>query len=349
MNADISVVIPTYNGARFIREALESVFTQTLLPKEIIVVDDASTDETPDIIASIAKTAPVPMRIIRLIKNSGGPAHPLNIGIKESNYDLIALLEQDDRMVSNRLERQASFLFKESGLPLVFGLEMSNHDGGLYREKSFYGSDDVLVIKHRKVSDDEYVLDAHSFYVHTIVYRNFINGSNAMFRKKAWQAIGGISNKYRISWDCDFACRLSSIGAIAFVNQIIKIGCRHKKNLSGDLLSYFCDMVALEKQHLMKPVWPLDETASKTLQSKLAGGYLFLGYLEAIMGNALRSISAYRHAYKFGADINKCVINAFKIIPHKIVHSYPRFFLWKHLYRKSIDYKWDGEKWMVNL
>ena len=58
----ISVVIPSYNASRFIRETLTSVFAQTRLPEEIVVVDDASSDGTPAIVRELVKSAPVPLR-----------------------------------------------------------------------------------------------------------------------------------------------------------------------------------------------------------------------------------------------------------------------------------------------
>ena len=82
MSMDISVVIPAFNSAAFIRETLESVFAQTQLPVEVIVVDDASSDDTPTIIKGLADKAPVPLRLIEMPRNSGSPAMPMNVGIE---------------------------------------------------------------------------------------------------------------------------------------------------------------------------------------------------------------------------------------------------------------------------
>src|SRR4051812_26695488 len=92
----ISVIVPSYNGSAFIAEAIRSTFEQTLLPVEILVVDDASTDNTPDLVEALAKGAPVPVRLIRLTKNCGGPAQPMNLGMAEARGDYAAILDQDD-------------------------------------------------------------------------------------------------------------------------------------------------------------------------------------------------------------------------------------------------------------
>lgn len=88
----IAAIIPLYNGGRFIREALESVLAQTLPPAEIVVVDDGSTDNGPDIVAEMAATHPISL----LRKPNGGQASARNFGIAETSSELIALLDQDD-------------------------------------------------------------------------------------------------------------------------------------------------------------------------------------------------------------------------------------------------------------
>ena len=92
-----SVIIPTYNASTFIHETVRSVFAQTLRAHELIVVDDASTDGTPDIVRALATGAPVPVRVIERDGNSGTPVEPLNVGIQATDAEYIAVLDQDDR------------------------------------------------------------------------------------------------------------------------------------------------------------------------------------------------------------------------------------------------------------
>jgi len=95
----ISAVIPLYNGAPYIAECLNSVFAQTLLPNEVIVVDDGSTDDGPSIVEKLAETHP----IILLRKSNGGQSSARNFGIAHSKGRLIALLDQDDAWYPNHL------------------------------------------------------------------------------------------------------------------------------------------------------------------------------------------------------------------------------------------------------
>lgn len=95
----ISTIIPLYNGAPFIREAIQSVLDQTLKPDEIIVVDDGSTDDGPEIVASMAKLHPI--RLIR--QENAGQSAARNIGVDHSHGDLLSFLDQDDIWYPNHL------------------------------------------------------------------------------------------------------------------------------------------------------------------------------------------------------------------------------------------------------
>lgn len=117
----VSVVIPAYNGAAFIGDALESVFSQQTLPREIVVVDDASTDGTADAVDRVGRLAPVAVRVVRLRENSGGPVRPLNVGIKQAAGPLVVLLEQDDRMAPAKITALGELLARFPGRVLPSG------------------------------------------------------------------------------------------------------------------------------------------------------------------------------------------------------------------------------------
>ena len=102
MSLTISVVIPTYNYGRFIAEAIRSVFDQTLLPSEVIVVDDGSTDNTADIVREFREV----VKYVR--QENAGVCAARNRGVLESTGELIAFLDADDIWEPTKLELQAA-------------------------------------------------------------------------------------------------------------------------------------------------------------------------------------------------------------------------------------------------
>lgn len=97
----VSVIIPVYNGAKWLRETIESVLRQTYQCFEIICVDDESKDESVEILKRIEDP-----RIKVFSKVNGGPGSARNYGIRNSKGKYIALLDQDDLWAETKLERQ---------------------------------------------------------------------------------------------------------------------------------------------------------------------------------------------------------------------------------------------------
>jgi glycosyltransferase involved in cell wall biosynthesis len=100
----VSVIIPTYNSARFLAEAIDSVLAQSFKDFEIVVIDDGSTDETK---ALMLRYGP-PVRYI--YQENSGVAEARNRGIKESRGRYVAFLDADDTWFPNKLERQVGSL-----------------------------------------------------------------------------------------------------------------------------------------------------------------------------------------------------------------------------------------------
>lgn len=110
----VSVIIPTYNGARFIKETIQSALDQTYPNSEIIVIDDGSTDNTPDIVKSIHD-----QRIIFIRQENAGVASARNHAIRISKGDYIAFLDHDDLWLPVKLEKQIPLFERDATAGLV--------------------------------------------------------------------------------------------------------------------------------------------------------------------------------------------------------------------------------------
>lgn len=114
MEPVISVILPTYNGPKYIAEAVESILAQTFGDLELIIIDDGSTDETPDVVRRYTD------RRIRLYTQPNmGLAGTLNRGIALASGKYIARQDQDDRSLPDRLRKQVAYLDDNPDCALV--------------------------------------------------------------------------------------------------------------------------------------------------------------------------------------------------------------------------------------
>ncbi len=100
----VSVVIPTFNRGSLLDRAVASVMKQTVQCRELVIVDDGSTDNTQDYLQKLIVKDNIKLKIYR--QENKGPAAARNLGIKNSQYDIIAFLDSDDHWHKRKLEYQ---------------------------------------------------------------------------------------------------------------------------------------------------------------------------------------------------------------------------------------------------
>ncbi len=170
MNSLVSVIIPAYNAEGFITEALDSVFSQTYRPLEIIVIDDGSTDKTSEIIknyqrspsnktditSKIIKTDSPEVELRYLYQNNSGPSKARNAGIKAAKGEYIAFLDADDLWTSDKLDKQMHLFKREHRIDVVFcNVETTKSKNGKFESfimfdrnkinKSFFEHDYIVL------------------------------------------------------------------------------------------------------------------------------------------------------------------------------------------------------------
>ena len=111
----ISVIVPAFNGARFLSEAVESVFCQGYNPLEIIIVDDGSTDDTAKVAMSLGEG------IRYVYQRNSGPASARNTGLRMACGEIIGFLDVDDLWPAQKLEIQLTRLIEDPILDVVMG------------------------------------------------------------------------------------------------------------------------------------------------------------------------------------------------------------------------------------
>src|SRR5688572_22147748 len=113
MTPEVSVVLPAYNGRKYVRAAVESILTQTFTDFELIVIDDASSDGSADILAELAR-GDSRMQVHRHGRNMGF-RQALNTGCRIARAPIVAKMSHDDISLPHRLQRQVAYLHAHPG------------------------------------------------------------------------------------------------------------------------------------------------------------------------------------------------------------------------------------------
>lgn len=204
----VSVIIPNYNHSAFLRQRIDSVLNQDLIPLEIIVLDDASTDNSRDIIASYGDKI---TRVIYNKTNSGSPFRQWERGLEVASGDWIWIAESDDYCKPHFL----STLLKD--VPASVGMVYA---------QTFDVQDGEIIVDRLRTTDQfepniwqaDFQLDGMAFCKHYLSVKNVVpNASAVVFRKPLAEGIiSDEMRQMRMCGDWLFWAKLISKTQIAF-------------------------------------------------------------------------------------------------------------------------------------
>ena len=207
----VSVVVPNYNHARFIRQRIESVLGQTYRDFEVILLDDCSTDESRSIISEYAADSRV--RIEFNEKNSGSTFKQWNKGVRLAKGEYVWIAESDDYADKNLLERLVAALDAEPSIAFAYCRSWR-----VSEENHLDGFADSYLERPRWTVD--YCVDGReecrNFFV---VYNTIPNASAAVFRKAAYELVGGADESLLLCGDWKLWAAMALTGNVAYVSE----------------------------------------------------------------------------------------------------------------------------------
>ncbi|MTJ11802.1 glycosyltransferase [Anabaena sp. UHCC 0187] len=199
----ISVIIPVYNGEKYLAEAIENVKNQDYQPLEIIVIDDGSTDKTGEVAAEFKDN------IRYIYQENSGPSAARNRGIKMAKGDVIAFLDVDDLWSDDKLQLQTNYLVENPLIDIVQGLiQQMNLSQLTSAEKPTFEP----------------------------VYKpyNYINLGSAIYRKSVFEKIGYFDETLNYAEDVDWFVRAWENGIPKLlIDQVMLFYRKHQKNMTG--------------------------------------------------------------------------------------------------------------------
>jgi glycosyltransferase involved in cell wall biosynthesis len=221
----VTVVIPVYNGERYIRATLESVFAQTYQNYEVICVDDGSKDGSAAILNDYAER----IQVIR--QANTGQAGARNAGAKRGMGDYLALLDQDDLWYPSKLERQVALLDANPEAVMVHcDMDWIDETGNVIQRKRVYAT---------RTACQKGLTMTRLFGWDPCIYP-----STTLIRMTAFERVGGFDPE--IPWygeDIDLMLRLREEGEFLFLEETGTQYRKHSSNCSraGTVAIFYCD------------------------------------------------------------------------------------------------------------
>lgn len=239
----VSIVIPVYNGEAYIEQTIESVIKTTYKNYEIILVNDASTDNSDQICRSLSKKYEQ-IRYYSFRKNKG-LAELLNFAIQKAYGEFIARINQDDIMMTERLAKQVEF-FQTHPEHVAVGsnIELFNDQGGIVDTIVFPASDEELKKKWMFLSP--------------------FSDPSVMYRKSAFLQTKGYQSRFWPVDDVHMWYQLGQVGKLANIQEILTRVRWHDN--AGSIKSHRQQMQRLFELH----VW-----ASKNIQKAPLSAWIF--------------------------------------------------------------------------
>ncbi len=195
----ISVVMPVFNGARFVASAIESIRRQTLGDFEFIIIDDGSTDRTPEI---LDKYADLDRRIRLIRQDNTGVVGALNQGLEQARAPFLARMDADDLSRPNRFEMQCGFLADATDCSVV---------GSSVRLIDAEGRGERIIRHPRRLNDLREAVGSGRILAHPA----------ALIRRRFLERVGGYREALRGVEDTDLWLRLVSEGPIGNLDEVL--------------------------------------------------------------------------------------------------------------------------------
>ncbi|MGF1539703.1 MAG: glycosyltransferase family 2 protein [Pleurocapsa sp.] len=259
----VSIVVPAYNVANYIKDALVSLENQSFQDFEVLVVNDGSTDNTAEIVQSFTSRD---RRFQLLQKPNGGLSSARNYGIRHARGEYIALLDGDDLYGEDKLATHVKILATSPQVGLVYSASRTIRDDG---------SPTFISLSGKPIKSDPLA---------SLLCKNFIgHGSNAVFRRCIFDQIGGFDESLRSCEDIDYWLRIAATRRWKF-HRVSSIQCFYRVRPSG--LSFDVQEMENTQTRVIDAACQRDrELVKSTLPTARAYMYRYLARVSLTCGN----------------------------------------------------------------
>lgn len=233
----ISVIIPSYNCARYLPLAIDSALAQTLPPAEILVVDDGSTDDTRAVIRSRYGD-----RVRYLAQSNAGPSAARNHGIREARGEIIGFLDADDTWFPQALSQAAQCFAAYPEVALVTADKQAIDAEGRVTEPSWWTRHGIAgTLRQQAGRPLENALPL-------LLRTNFVNTSLAFVRRDVLADVGLFDESIRFGEDLELWLRIARAHGLACLPEVLGQYRQHGGNVTRATEAMLKDLVRVHRK-----------------------------------------------------------------------------------------------------
>ena len=211
----VSVVVATYNRAKFLPATIESILAQSFQDFELIVVDDGSSDNTQEVLAKYSS------RLRCFYQENRGPSAARNFGVQNAKAGWISIQDSDDLCAANHLDALYGYAQAHPDCAMVFA------NGGYISGKEHNRETIIPSTKSRRLAEQGVRLI-------DLFEKSIVRLQASLISKKCYDDVGGHDESLRISMDLDLAFRLFMRYPMAYLDEVVFYYRKHEGNISGN-------------------------------------------------------------------------------------------------------------------
>ncbi len=262
----VSVIVPTYNRAKYLAEAVESVLVQDYVDYEILIIDDGSTDDTQEVVRRF------PGELVRYHhQRNAGPSAARNTGLGLARGELVAFLDSDDRWLPDKLGPQVA-LFDEFPELVLTAANIQHFDESGLLDRFHTNPDQWEHLPGEEVRPDVFYISEPR---DPMLGENWVPGGSVVARREVILEVGGFDKDLWCGEDYDLWLRLSARGPFVLERRVVYLYRQHEGTLNRrDERRHSSRIRVLEKALAEQQ---LSYRQRRVLRRRIAGRHKLLG------------------------------------------------------------------------
>jgi glycosyltransferase involved in cell wall biosynthesis len=276
----VSVIMPVYNGVRYIAEAIASVLDQTEHDLELLVVDDASSDRTLEVVGDLARRD-ARLRVVPRASNSGRPARPKNEGIALRRGKFICFLDHDDKYERTKIARMVKGLEANAHWVAAFhDLKYTDRSGS--PEPGSYLTDVNFVTSaaaYLKRLDDSWYETSTEFFKFQSLRFAALHTQSVMIRAERFpDDMVWFDERFSVCEDTDLWIRIGMSGPMGYLEEVLSYYRIHDANITRGRERFLRDTGLLHVRNFERVGGQMSPDEVRQYRRKISACFANLGY-----------------------------------------------------------------------